>query len=183
MSKMYVTGPAFCWVGTGAAKAFEFLGFTESGFGITINSYYEDIPVDYGGAMPGDVQYLGQDARGAGIFTRYNESIMQKCIARIPTETPGLGSANIAGTLMIAEGASYPVLIYAPYSVKSAFSDQPQCWYFQAGYLAESADFNVSIRVKRPNCIFRFVPVFGAAPYNTWTLYSNTPPSPLPAVN
>jgi hypothetical protein len=207
MSRIYVSGPAYVWTGTGTSFAWQYFGFTERGLTVTLSGIYEDVPVDYAGAMPADVSMLGQEAVAGGTFSRYNESVLQTimsfgAVQPLNLNIPGLGAdfnavlngqaQSSVGTLMASEGGAYPLLLFSPYSFKSEFGDMiPGFWFYNA-YVPERIPQVLSVRHKAPEISWRSIPIFGAvtgsppnqvftagAPYSAYQLYTTTMPSNL----
>jgi hypothetical protein len=208
-TQFYVSGPANIWTGTTSYNwggsppgptAWNYVGYTRSGMSIQLIPQFEDVEIDYAGRVPGDVQILGVEAAMSGIFTRYNEPIVQNLAAFLAkaSPTPGEMLNNEIGSLLMTEGYLYPILIYSPYGVKAAYSAASGAmvpgFLFYSGYLSNPYDVTLSIRPKTPNLGFRAIPTFGAylpltAP-TTWTagsapfcaslLYTNTMPATMP---
>ena len=192
-SQFYVSGPATVWAGIGAGYAYEFFGFTETGLTVEIVSLQEDIQVDYAGMMPGDVAQLGQEANISGTFTRYDEAVSQKLASFFgPNGVPGAGLNYSVGTLMVTEGAAYPLLIQSPYYFKSQYGSMVPGFAFPASYLSNPHRTILSVRRKAPELQWRAIPTFGtyvgttfspgSPPFNGYLLYTN-PTSGYPSVD
>jgi hypothetical protein len=150
MSKIYIPGPAYVWIGTGvpyltagvytqgsSASQYEFFGFTERGLRISVTPQTEDVAVDYAGNMPADVAMLGVEAGMAGAFTRYNEFLLRNLMASLNNVQALFGPQQSVGTLFQSEppyhdsqgnipsgigAAGPPLLVYSPYSFKAEFN-------------------------------------------------------------
>lgn len=195
-TQFYVSGPAYCWAGVGAVQAWEFVGYSRNGLQVQIVPSYEDVEVDYGGRMPGDVQFLGEEARVSGVFSRYNESVIKLLLSWVWNTPQGGGDDAYppgpkVGTLMNAEGGAYPLLIYSPYQFKSQYGTMVPGFWFYSSYLSDPFDENRSIRAKMPSLAWRAIPVFGAGtgnnfvaglpPFDSYRLYTTTMPGQMPA--
>lgn len=90
-----VSGPLEIWVGTGAASALEFLGYSVNG--VTI----EEIPLlgevksdEYGGEQgpPSDYQLFGFQHRVSMELSKFQDAVLAKLTAGYnPAATPGVG--------------------------------------------------------------------------------------------
>jgi hypothetical protein len=194
MSKIYVSGPAYVWAGLGQSNSYLFLGFTENGLEVSVNPLNEDIQVDYAGLMPADISQLGQEARISGTFTRYNEQVLLLAQSFLgPQGLAGFGGNGAVGTLVVAEGAAYPLLVWSSYSFKTIFGDMVPGFLFPAAIIADNIPVTLNVRRKAPNLAWRAVPIFGTvngttfepfvAPYNAYQLYTNVMPTQLPPVD
>lgn len=192
-TQFYVSGPAQIWLGVGTANAWSYLGWSRNGVTVQVTPQHEDIEVDYGGRSPGDVSFLGEEARISMQLSRYDESILMKAAAFLTGTTPGQGPKGGIGSLMAAEGYMFPILLYSPYSFKSQFGTMvPGFWFYQS-YMADPLDQTLNVRAKQPNIAFRATPVFGSivggtftagvAPFDAFELYTNTMPSPMPTAD
>ena len=208
MSQFYVSGPAMAWVappqappGTvPSAGSFSFVGFSQRGLRVDLAPQNEDIEVDYAARMPGDVAQLGQDVSCSGVYSRYNEPVIQNMLnwTQATGASPGFGPNYVLGSLYLTEGYAYPLLVYSPYGFKSAYSGtMVPGFLFYAAYLSNPYDVTLSIRQKTPSIGWRAIPVFGTgtvasgfatgAPYNAYEIYTNNhallTPGGIPAVN
>lgn len=186
MSQGFVPGPCQVFVGTGTSKAWEFLGLSEDGVQLQLLSSFEDIYNDAGGPMvPIDVQWMGEQAYMSMTMNKYNESVLQKCAARrVGTGiVPGACEVNGLGSLMIAEGFAYPILLLFPYRAKTFQNNViVPCYNFSAGWLQDDFSIPLSVRLKRPRVIFRAIPLWDTLTLQ-YVLYTNVLPDPLPSVN
>ena len=173
ITTFYVSGPANVWTGTTSYNwagsppgptAWNYIGYTQRGMQIEITPHFEDVAVDYAGGVPGDIQMLGAEARGSGIFTRYNEPLVQNLASFLnkATPTPGELANQDIGSLLKTEGYLYPILIYSPYGIKAAYSMAGSAmvpgFLFYSGYLVNPYSVNLSIRPKTPTLGFRGFP-------------------------
>lgn len=190
-SQFIIDGPVYFYVGLGASAAYLFLGWTDTGVEFSFNPYNEDIPVDYAGAVPGDVSQLGTDATISGTFTRHDPIVSLKVASMLGnsnsgTVTPGTYFNNQMGSLWQLEGAGYPIVCQFPYKAKNEFNAEVPGYYFPLAAINNSHTFKSSIRYKNPQFSFRAIPQFGtfngstfsvAPPYNASILYTNVLPS------
>lgn len=196
-TQLYVSGPAGCWVGTGASNTFQYLGWSESGFRVTLTGMYEDVLVDFSGNMPADVGFMGEGITVSGVLKYYDEAVSQKMYSFFnPVNSsgigkgPGYGGTNSVGSLMIAEGGTFPVLLYSPYSFKSQYNKEVPGFYIYNGILSDPYDQTLNIKPKAANVGFRGIPAFGSysgstfnpgtPPYNAYALYTSNIPAALP---
>lgn len=181
MSQIYVSGPAFVWVGVGVTSVAEiynpdhygFFGFTERGLSVEMRPLTEDVKVDYAGEMPADVALLGIDARIKGTFTRYNESILHNLMSSLNGVRAGFGPRGAVGTLMQSEkpffGATVmagpPLLIYSSYGFKAEMNVSGQAmiktFRFYSAYVSEPLPQTLNVHRKAPEVSWRAIPTFG----------------------
>lgn len=201
MSQIYVSGPAYVWVGNAVTaisdaytpSAYSFFGFTERGLNIGTAPKTEDVMVDYSGLMPADVSFLGIDAKVSGTFTRYNEGTLRNLMAALNGVNAGFGPKQSIGTLYQSEPpflgagvmAGPPLLVYSPYGIKPEFgttsaSPMIKCMRFYSAYVSENLAQTLSVRRKAPEVTWRAIPAFGSgspfvpnqAPYDTWEIFA-----------
>lgn len=179
----YVPGPTQIFTKTGAAGAWQFLGYSEDGVQLQLLAAFEDILSDFGGpAVPVDVQFMGEHGYGSCTLNKYDESVLKTLSGRRfgVSVVPGAIEANALGSLMIAQSFAYQVLFLSPYNGLSFQSGSiVPCYLFSAGWLNDDFTVPISVRLKRPRCVFRFIPVWNSITL-TATLYTNTLPSPVP---
>jgi hypothetical protein len=97
----HVFGGAQVWVGTGSAGALEQVGVTADSVVPEFPSQYEEVLIDAYMSCPVDLQYCPEWAVIPVTLQYYDQTIVDKLIARLPSGTPGVAGA--AGTLMIAQ--------------------------------------------------------------------------------
>jgi hypothetical protein len=95
---LYVNGPAFWCVGTGASNALQLLGVCEGETRITFAMEEEDIKTDISGGVPFDVANMGEQARITGDIVRYDESVLNALASRFPN-AGGLTGNQTAGSI------------------------------------------------------------------------------------
>lgn len=189
---LFVPGPALIYVGTGAAKAFQFLGWMTSGVRLTLQAEFEDVMADFGGTrIPVDSTFQGEQGYVAGDLSKYNEGIMSILSARTASAAsitggalaglmPAAGTGAGIGTLMVSEGAAIPLCIVAPnQAAKTFFSAMLPCFTFSQAWLDSSYDQTWNATVKNPRVSFRCLPSWNGAG-TTATLYTNILPGSLP---
>jgi hypothetical protein len=184
MSKIYVAGPAYVWIGTGVAffdeaydrSNYAFFGFTEKGLTITTQPKTEDVLVDYSGEMPADVSLLGIDCKINGTFTRYNEFLLRNLMSSLNRIDAGYGPPGSIGTLLMSEQAitrlnpvqttgfmsAPPLLIYSSYGFKPEFGDMIKTMRVYSAFLSDALPQTLSVRRKAPEVSWRAIPAFGA---------------------
>lgn len=194
-SQFFVSGPCYLWVGLGSNQAYLFLGFSEQGLTVELGQQTEDVNVDYAGTMPGTVSLLGESIRVTGTYTRFTDSVMQQILSwKGPNGTAGFGQNNILGSLMYEEGLSYPLLIFSPYSFKNQYNGTMVPGFnIPNAIYGDTSRRTLSIRRTAPEVDFRGLPIFGTqqnnefqantAPFNSYLLYNNMMPNPLPGVD
>lgn len=115
MALIYSPGPALVYAGLGANGAPLFLGTTEGKPRIEKRPHYVPVHNDYaGGTVPLDEMYVGQDALCHGRFSRFNMAVYNVMVNYGSTNFSGAVSngndfAGDRGTLMIQEGAAFPI--------------------------------------------------------------------------
>ncbi len=189
MSQIYVSGPAFVWVGVAVENIaspydpgdYGFFGFTERGLSVEMRPLTEDVKVDYAGEMPADVSLLGIDARIKGTFTRYNESVLRNLMSSLNGVEAGFGPRGAVGTLMQSEKpffgatrmAGPPLLIYSSYGFKAELNNGSEgmikAFRFYSAYVSEPLPQVLSTRRKAPEISWRAIPAFGHATSNDAT--------------
>lgn len=134
----------FAGVGTNFAPLF--LGTTEGKPRVRLRPEYEPVFNDVAGPrVHFDECYVGFDAVVTGTFSRYAESVyeeMQKYSdnAGLPaTVGPGFDQAGARGTLMLQEGAAYPLWLLFPFAAKASMRPGPPDGNLPAGYRFLSA--------------------------------------------
>ena len=160
-SQLYVPGPSYLAVGTGANFAPEFLGVgDEQGARVVLNGRYEDVLTDLSGpAVPFDVQYFAEDCFVSITLTRVQASVLTKVQARMQSRTGGTIQSADVGTLMRLEQFSMPLWVKMPYVAKAAFSDTMIAgFHFHCAYPVDALERHVSTRVERPRVTFRCIP-------------------------
>lgn len=185
-SQIYVPGPNFIFTGTGGAGAYEFLTYTEDAVDISFNASFSDVRADFGGpSVPVDTQFMGEQAFISFRCLRYDETVIQHCMSRISQNAglgaqPGIVASNTLGTLMISQGGAYKLFVYSPYSTISFFNTMIKGFVFGASYLHDNFGFQSGVIVKKPQCVFRALPVWTPSTLSA-VLFSTTLPSPLPS--
>jgi hypothetical protein len=147
MAQPYVTGACSVWAGIGAGSAPVFVGHAEQGMSIDIRAGWEPVMNDLAGTkVPFDMSYQGEEAILSGTLTRWNEAVVAAMAARWNAQAsflggPQRGSENTfaRGTLMLTEGAAFPIWLNFPLSSIAAFATLPDGYRFAAGFL-ESPD-------------------------------------------
>ncbi len=185
MSQFYVSGPTFHFVGDGNGN-FSHVGFCQRSTPVQLMGMNSDVNADYAGpAMPADVQQLGEMAMFMPAFSRYNQLVINTLAARRRGGTAGTGGAGAIGSLLVAEGLTFPYLIVAGYRNKAVFSagSMNAGYFFPQCYVADAIDFELSTEITVPRLIIRAIPTFDQ-PDGRYSAYQIGIPSgvTLPAV-
>lgn len=166
-----------------SGATWSFLGYSENGVEPDFRAAYEDIYSDPGGpSVPIDQQFMGEEAWTTFVLNKYDEAILTSIMKRRVGSgvVAGAIEANGLGSLMIAQGYIFSLLIMCPYAGMSWQTGNTQpCFAFAASYLADSAVIPLSIRLKRPRITIRSVPVVNTTLLQS-ILYNNVAPSPAP---
>ncbi len=181
MSQLYVPGPAQLFVGTGASRALQFLGYTQEGVNINFRGNWAPVISDVlGPTTPIDRQYFGSGADFTFRLTEYNESVLSLYAAGTFGGTLGTLTANQSGSLLVAESLGFPFVIRAPYAVKTVFSTMVSGYYFPVTAMDDEM-VPISTRTKLPE-VTVFAQWVADQTTLTATLYNTTLPS-LPSIN
>jgi hypothetical protein len=170
-TKIYVTGPALIYVGTGTSGAYNFLGFSEQEFPIVLSGEWDEVMADLSGPrLPLDIQFMGEQAYMSFTLTKYSQAVLNGIRTRIPNGTIGQIATNQLGSLMISEGLAFKTCIVQPYQSKTAFSDLPPCYEFLASWMSDQHEVPISVRAHRPRVTIRAIPVWNTSNL-TYVLY------------
>lgn len=127
-----VAGLATIKLAVAAGTPLNTLGYTQNGAQITFEGYQENVPGDENGGDAGppvDVQYLGQTARVRLELTKFDTTIAQSILARLPAGTLGSPVATTTpGILLFASSQFFRLLIHSvtsPYNFPCATFVQP----------------------------------------------------------
>lgn len=110
-----VAGPVQVWVGTGAASALEFLGYTINGVEIEELTFMSNVPSDRDGGTegpPADVQHMGDLHYLRLEMGQFYEAILAKIRARLNGSTEA--SSIVPGTLLKCGNYGFRVLLWGP---------------------------------------------------------------------
>lgn len=192
MAKVYVTGPAYIYVGVGNIalgsgsgisgilsypnpQDIYFLGSCQQPPRILINPKFKPIFADIGGSeVPYDWMFMGEDAAVFGVLNYWNESVYAKCASRpYPyLDTRGAQRAAGVGSLMVTQGFAYHLWIRFPYAAKPVFSDMPGGYHFTAAWMSGPDEINPGTRSGKRAVAFHCARVYNAA-NGTWSLYDH----------
>jgi hypothetical protein len=191
-----VAGPVQWYAGisgTVIAPTFTFIGWTEGDTNISFVGEFEDVPTDYAGSrVPGDVSYMGQEARINGTLIRLNLTAYYTWLARIQIAgVSGGGSGSFLfgdiGTLMLAEKRAPGLVLITPYgSAKTVFTNVGSVagYYFPYAWMDGPSDISASTKAQRQKVTVRgiaaFDPVTGNGTLVT-TTQSSFPTLPGPS--
>ncbi len=189
MSSSFVTGPAYCYAGVGgsiSSKSFQFLGTCEDTPQVKIKHEWAPLFNSLGGAaIPADEAYQGATGFVRLDLTRYDEGVRQKTTT-MPFFTGTLGTSVFGdlGTLMVTEGAAYPLVISFPYVAKATYTaaGMPAGITFVAAWLEEDDLGNLNTKGRKISLVFRCRRVFTLSTLS-WQLYYYGLPGGLPAIS
>jgi hypothetical protein len=143
MAGQKVTGPAHIYCGVGPNKSPLYLGTAERYPKISIRPHFKPTFTDIGGDVPFDMSFQGEEGFVSADISRWNEITYAIMAARPRHRHPlfprGSTFNGDIGTLMLAEGAAYPIWVVFPYAAvnggKAAFADMPAGFRFVSSYL------------------------------------------------
>lgn len=138
----HVTGPATIFTGTGASSALEELGLSIQGIEPEFENHFEEVFTDINGACPFDVQYFPQTAIIRAELILWDQTVLDKVLAITAGGTAGVQSA--AGTLMLAQGKTYRLLIK---SDSTSGTGEP-CMNFVQAYLSGPPRTKMGTRIQ-----------------------------------
>lgn len=147
MAQPFVRGPAHCFVGIGPGQTPVYLGTAERSPRIQIRPSWSPVFNDIAGQkVPFDWSFDGEEGYVVYDFTRWNEAVWEACQTRpFPPIAGGITGTNVAGdigTLMLTEGAGYPLWILFPYTLKLAYATQPLGYHFFRTWLMGPDDLD-----------------------------------------
>lgn len=164
MAQVFVAGPAEIHCGVASGGGLAFLGWSESGVRISENPEWDDVPADLSGSrVPFDVQDMSSQAYISCDLKVWNMAVYNQIAARFRPQDqndPGFIPFGAVGSLMLAEGSAYRLLIYPPYIAKPAMATL-RPYNFYAGWLAGPDDINpFGTKAMKVRTIFRSIPVY-----------------------
>jgi hypothetical protein len=125
-----VNGPALISVGLGSMQALESLGYSEDGVEVSLTFNTEDVRVDTFATTAFDVQHFLEEATITASLVVYDTSVLDAVKARGFGMTAGTMPA--AGTLMVAQGYTYPLIVQATPNPNGVFNGAcikfPNCY-------------------------------------------------------
>ena len=211
MATFYSTGPVLIWVGPQIIKptpytplptvAPVFLGTAEVSPQGELRRQYQPAYNDMSGAVPFDLNFLGEDAVLAIDLTRWNENVYARLsdaprqltsptgISRgsYPVVGPGVGM----GALMAHDGLTTTVYMVFPYGFTTAVQNAPGRSYgmpvgyrFHGGSLINDKLHQMGSKYRKLHLTFQFAPVYNNVT-TLMTLYDHTIPAAmaLPSIN
>jgi hypothetical protein len=127
MSTLFPPGPAHIAIGPSSGGSMIYVGLTENGVRATEILHEGPVYADYAGlhGMPADMQFSGKTLVAVARLIKINPNALIYLRSRYYTGSKGFLVAGELGTLMLAEGASFQVMILSPYQGKSVFSGFP----------------------------------------------------------
>lgn len=152
----YVSGECPISVGTGTSDALEWLGTSEDGVSIEVNTYDDAIMTDVGGSqVPVDFQRMGQDCIIRVTIVDVVDSVMRKIANRRLTlpdasvHSPAEGVAVPRGTLIGQGGQAFKLSIAAQW-------EDP--FYFPTVKLLGARSFTVGTKMTKWKMVFQAWP-------------------------
>ena len=208
MATMYSTGPILIWVGpqvrqvqkyntTPSAQGIQFLGTAEQTPQAEIRRQYQPAYNDLSGAVPFDLNFLGEDALFSVDLTRWDESVYG-VISTAPQQmggSPGPGgiplrgrysAVNGMGSLQAHDGNTITLYAVFPYGFPVANSPNsagrgagmPVGYRFHGGSMITDKLHQMGSKFRKLHLTFQFAPVYQ---WNTqeFRLYDHIIPSNL----
>lgn len=188
MATFYSTGPVQVWVGPQVRKPTSYttlgsspilyLGTAEQTPQAEIRRQYHPAYNDLSGAVPFDLNFLGEDAIFAIDLTRWNETnygVISTAPNQMGTVPAGGGSAvrgtynpiNGMGILNAHEGNSITVYMVFPYGFPSAAPNaagrgfgMPMGYRFHGGALIYDKMHQMGSKYRKLHLTFQFAPIF-----------------------
>ncbi|MBX6313095.1 MAG: hypothetical protein IRY99_09310 [Isosphaeraceae bacterium] len=171
--QLYVPGPVQIYTGSPGVETLSLLGISEANVELTLDPRFVPVRTSLSGPeIPIDEQFMGETGSIAATLSAYNETQLQQLLARLAGTVAGSLPANMMGSLMIAEGHAYPLVLFCPYGAKTIYGDMVKGWRFPAAYLVDSFSVELSTEVKRPRVIFRALPAWNVE-IGSYLLYDN----------
>ncbi len=125
MAEGFCTGPALFYFDFGTGPTF--FGTTEGEPDIVWTPEWEPVPNQLAGSrLPLDRNFQGEEALISGVFTRYNETLLQPLMKRT-TRAVGTGNvrgkegAGALGAFLGQEGLAFACIVVFPYFSKPIF--------------------------------------------------------------
>lgn len=129
MSQAFSTGPMHVFCGVGSNYSPIYFGTSKNGCPVELLPEWDAVFNDLSGTKhPYDKIYEGTVGMVRGDFTRYKEGVyltMQNrtAMALGGGSVAGIDAAGAIGTLMVTEGAAFPLWIQFPYASKIAMQN------------------------------------------------------------
>jgi hypothetical protein len=207
MATMYSTGPILVYVGgqtrkptqytpVAAVTSPQFLGTAEQTPQAEIRRQYHPAYNDLAGAVPFDLNFLGEDAIFAIDLTRWDERVYAR-LASSPQQTgaiPAAGSTsarggynavNGMGILQAHEGNTITVYMAFPYGFSSSPANaagvgfgMPGGYRWHGGCLINDKLHQMGSKHRKLHLTFQFSPVYDYRDYS-FRLYDHDVPSSM----
>jgi hypothetical protein len=204
MATFYSTGPVQVWVGpqvispaygtvlpTGSIR---YLGTAEVSPQAEIRRQYQPAYNDLSGAVPFDLNFLGEDAVIAIDLTRWNETTYA-ALANAPAQLaspgiiprgsyPAIGGAGGMGSLQAHDGFSVVVYMVFPYGFPAINNIPGRTFGMPGGYrwmgasLINDKFHQMGAKYRKLHLTFQCAPIFNYLT-NNFTLYDNSVPANL----
>ncbi len=199
MANVYCTGPVHLYVGLNISRSgstgstlmadliaganaastsqIYYLGTCETAPKIQIDPKWKAIHADIGGdEVPFDWIFMGEDAKVAGVLTRWNESVYSALAARPRTSgTRGAATATDMGTLMLTDAVAVPLWLHFPYYSKAYGStyNMPNGYRFFATWMMGPDEIETGTKVNKRLIRLQCNRVYKASD-GTWQLYDGS---------
>jgi len=174
----FVAGPCFLYTGTGslAAKNAEPFCVCEDTPQVRIDSEWEPLYNSLGGSkIPSDQAFQGENAIVRVDTTKWSEDVYLKLAAK-PWFSGIRGTHFFGdyGTLMLSEGAYYPLWLRFPYrGTKPAMATMPAGYKFVASWLGAGDDLGpLNTKPRRLSLVFVCQRILNPLTL-AWTLYNH----------
>ena len=184
MATPYITGPAHIYVLLPHTSTFAYLGTAERYPKISIRPAGEPVFNDIGGKVPFDMAYMGEEAFVSADISRWNEATYAAMASR-PSHSAGpvrgFNGPLDVGTLYIAEGLAYQLVVQFPYGLGQPFAkgaytanDMPGGYHFYASYLVGPDELEpLGTTPRKIRLIWHCLRVYNPAT-QSFLLYDNT---------
>lgn len=206
MATFYSTGPVLVWVGPQIRKPtsytqlgtqpFSFLGTAEQTPQAEIRRQYHPAYNDMSGAVPFDLNFLGEDAIFAVDLTRWDERVYG-ILASAPQQMGNIPAAggvavrgsyhafNGMGILQAHEGNTITLYVVFPYGFPSAAPNaagrafsMPVGYRFHGGSLINDKHHQMGSKYKKLHLTMQFAPVYDYSD-NYFVLYDHNVPASM----
>ncbi len=149
------------------------MGWAEDLVHVSLDGYFQDVPVDFAAMTPVDVQMMGEDARISFVLTVWNEAVYAAIAARFNGAVRGAVTSLVVGSLLGLQGGAFRTLFYAPYAQFNQFATMPVAYNFPLAYLEGPTELELGTRFKKVRCTMRAFPQWNQTNY-TYTLYNQS---------
>lgn len=128
MAQLYVTGPVHVYIKHVLDGTVRFLGHGERAPTIQLTPNLVPVKCDVGGEAQFESIYSGEGATVRVDLVRYNMAVMNTIRVRsrstaFPAAVPGYDNPGMIGTLTLAEGAYYQLILVFPNAAKPFYQN------------------------------------------------------------